>query len=49
MDLREFDAAIGECQGRKAGVGRWVGKQSHRGRGRRDRVGGFWRGDLERR
>jgi hypothetical protein len=26
----------------------WVGKHPHRGRGRRDGIGGFRRGDLER-
>jgi hypothetical protein len=30
------------------GVSEWVGEHPHRGRGRRDEIGGFWRGDLER-
>jgi hypothetical protein len=30
-------------------VGGWVGEHPHRGRGRGDGIGGFQRGDLERR
>jgi hypothetical protein len=33
--------SVGECQGRKVGVGGWVGEYPHRGRGRGDRIGGF--------
>jgi hypothetical protein len=39
--------SVRECQGRKAEVGKWVGEHLHRGRGRRNGIGGFWRGDLE--
>ena len=31
---------VGEFQGGKAGVGGWVGKHPHRGRGREDVIGG---------
>jgi hypothetical protein len=40
--------SVRECQGWKGGVGGWVGEHSHRVRGRRDEIGGFQRGDLER-
>ena len=39
---------VGESQGWKAGMGRWVGEHLHRGRGREDGIGGFWRRDMER-
>jgi hypothetical protein len=38
--------SVGECQGRKWGVGGWVGEHPHRGR--EDWIGGFQRGDMER-
>ena len=34
--------SVGECQDRKAGVGRLVSRE------RRDGIGGFWRGNEER-
>jgi hypothetical protein len=33
--------SVGECQGRKTEVGRWVGKHPHIGRGRGDGIGDF--------
>jgi hypothetical protein len=39
--------SIGECQGRKTGVGGWMGEHPHRGRGRGGNKG-FLKGDLER-
>jgi hypothetical protein len=41
-------SSVGKCQGRKMGVGGWVEKHPHRDSGRRDVVGWFQRGDLER-
>jgi hypothetical protein len=38
----------GECQGREVEVSWWVREHPHRSRGSRDRIGGFWRGNLER-
>jgi hypothetical protein len=37
--------SAGECQGRKAGVGSWVGEHPHTGR--RDGIGGFLRRGME--
>ena len=31
---------VGECQGGKAGVGKWVGEHPHRSRGSEDQMGG---------
>ena len=39
--------SVGECQGRKVGVGDWVGEHLHRGRGRENGIEGFQREDLE--
>jgi hypothetical protein len=33
---------IGECQGRKTGVGSWVSEHPHRCRRRGDGIRGFW-------
>jgi hypothetical protein len=33
-------SSIGECQGREAGVGRWVGEHPHRSKRRGDRIVG---------
>jgi hypothetical protein len=35
---------VGECQGRKVGVGGWVGEYPHRGKGRVYGIGGFSEG-----
>ena len=40
--------SVGECQGRKTGVGRWVLEHPYRESGRLNGVGSFLRGDLER-
>ena len=40
--------SVGEYEDRKMGMGGWVGKHPHRGRGRRDGIGDFCRRDLER-
>jgi hypothetical protein len=37
---------VGECQGGEVRVGGW-GKYPHRIRGKRDGIGGFWRGNQE--
>jgi hypothetical protein len=37
-----------EQEDRKMGVSGWVGEHPHRSRGRRDGIGCFWKGDLER-
>jgi hypothetical protein len=42
-------SCVVECQGRKMGVGGWVGKHTYIGRWRGNEKGGFQRGDLERR
>ena len=34
--------SVGECKGREAGVGWWVGEHSHRSRGRKDGIANFW-------
>ena len=41
-------SSVGECQSKKTGVGGWVEEHTHRGRDRRDGMGEFRRGDLER-
>jgi len=35
--------SVGECQGKEAGVDRWVGEGPHRSRVREVGIGGFWR------
>jgi hypothetical protein len=41
--------SVGECQGREAEMCGWVGEHPHRSRRREDGIGGFWRGNQERR
>jgi hypothetical protein len=41
--------SVGECQDKEVEVGWWVGEHCHRSRGRGDGIGGFWRGNWERR
>jgi hypothetical protein len=44
-----WGCSMPQCRGmpgQEDGSG-WVGEHTHRGRGRRDSIGGFWRGDLE--
>jgi hypothetical protein len=39
---------VGECEGREAGVGRWVEEHPHRSSGREDGIQVFQRGNWER-
>jgi hypothetical protein len=39
--------SVRECQGREVGVDRWVGKHTHRSRGREDGIGKFPEGKPE--
>jgi hypothetical protein len=39
---------VGECEAGEAGVGGWMGDQSHGSRGRRDDIGGSVGGNWER-
>jgi hypothetical protein len=41
--------SVGECQCRESGVGMWVRKHLHRNWEREDRIGGFQRGNWEKR
>ena len=40
--VKALCSSVGECQGQEAGVGGLVS------RGKRERIGGFWRGNQER-
>jgi len=47
------EGSMPQCRGMpglggRKGVGRWVEEHSHRRRGRRSGIGGFWRGNQER-
>ena len=39
--------SVEECQGRKMGMGGWVWEHPQRGKGMRDEIGCFRKGDLE--
>ena len=40
--------SVGECQGRKVGVGEWLGEHPDRSRERQDRIGKLQKGNQER-